>query len=131
MQMPATGEYVWNSRPAHEARKIPVTAADLLHRTARQHHHVGRLQPLARLERELALARPVFDLERAQRQSKPHDIAAQNFEQGIELVVTQLRQVLIALGEETDLGRWPRLAGIAELKPLIFDFEEMKFDLEP
>src|SRR6266851_6686540 len=131
MHVPAAGEHVRDSRAAHEARKIAVTAADLLHRAARQHHHVGWLDPRARLERELALARTVFDFERTQRQTKPHDIAAQNFEYGIELVVTQFSEMLIALREETDLGRRPGLAGIVERKPRVFELENMKCHFEP
>src|SRR6266851_1472437 len=131
MHVPAAGEHIRNSRAAHEARKIAVTAADLLHRAAHQHHHVGWLDPRARLERELALARTVFDFECTQRQTKPHDIAAQNFEYGIELVVTQFSEMLIALREETDLGRRPGLAGIVERKPRVFELENMKCHFEP
>jgi len=69
MQMPAGREHTRQARPAHEGCVIAVPMADLLHGAAEQHHVVGGLQPVCRLEREFALARTELDFDRPQRQS--------------------------------------------------------------
>ena len=84
-------------------------------------------------EGELDLARPELDLERAQRQAETDDVGAQDLQDRIELVVTQLGQVLVALVEQRDFGRLARLARLAaspsaELR--LLQLEQMELDLE-
>ena len=112
MQMPAAREHVRQLRPAHEGGVIAVAARDLLHGAAEQHHVVGRLQPLARREGELALARAELDLDRAQGQAERDDVAAQDLQHRLHLVVALLGQVLIAVRQQADRRRRAGLAGI-------------------
>ncbi len=69
MQMPSARQRVRQARPTHEAHQMAVPSRHLLQRAAEQHHRIcGRHAALGR-ERELILARPEFDLQRAQRQA--------------------------------------------------------------
>ena len=76
MQMPARGEHIGQRRPAHEACQKTMAPRDLLRRGAEQHHGIGGLEAKKRPERELALARPELDFERAQRQAERGDAPA-------------------------------------------------------
>ena len=98
VEVPAAREDVLDLRPAHEGRVVAVPRADLFHRVAEQDHRIGRFQPRARLERDLDLARPELDLQRAQRQAERRQIAPQHREDGVELVKPDLGQVLVAVG---------------------------------
>ena len=69
-------------RPAHEGGVVAVALRDLLGGAAEQHHGVGGLEAGAGAERELDLARPELDLERAQRQAEIDDVGAQDLEDG-------------------------------------------------
>src|ERR1700736_6125668 len=80
MQMPSRCEHVRQSWTAHEGRVKTVPMADLLHGAAKQHHGVGGLKPDCRREREFALARTEFDLDRPQRQAERQDVAPDDLE---------------------------------------------------
>src|SRR6478736_6444970 len=112
MQMPAGREYIRESWAAHEGRVITVPMADLLHGAAKQHHGVGGLEPQRRLERELALARPEFDFDRAQRQAERQDVAPDYLQHRLHLVVALLGEILIAVRQQAHRRRLARLAGI-------------------
>ena len=112
MQMPAGREHIRQFRPAHEGRVIAVAMRDLLHGAAKQHHVVGGLEPLGRLEGEFALARAELDLDRPQRQAQRQDVAPDDFEHRLHLVVALLGQILIALRQQADRRRLAGLAGI-------------------
>ena len=51
---------------------------------------------------------PELDLDRAQRQAERDDIAAHRLEDRLHLVEPCLGQILVALGEQADLGRLAR-----------------------
>ena len=90
--------------------------ADLLHGAAEQHHGVGGLQAAQRLEGELALARAVLALHRAQRQAERDDVAADDLQHRLELVEAQLGEILVAVREDADTGGgapgWPDSSGV-------------------
>src|SRR5438445_4118558 len=102
MQMPSGRERIREFWAAHEARMITVPMADLLHGAAKQHHGVGGLKPQRRLECEFALAWTEFDLDRAQRQAERQDVAPDNLEHRLHLVVALLGQVLVAVRQQAD-----------------------------
>ena len=68
-----------------------LSAANLLHGAAEQHHGVGRFKAAERLKGELTLAGPVLALDRAQRQAESDDIAADDLDHRLNLVEAQLR----------------------------------------
>lgn len=97
VQMPAAGKNVRQLRPAHEGRVIAVAARDLLHRRTEQHHGVGRGKAHSGREGEFALARAELDLDRAQRQPEREDVAADDLERRLHLIVALLGEILIAV----------------------------------
>ena len=130
MQMPAGREHVRQFRPAHEGRVIAVAAADLLHGAAKQHHGVGGHEAHRRLEGEFALARAELDLDRTQRQAERQDVAPDDLEHRLHLVVALLGQILIAVRQQADRGRLAGLAGILRRHLGVFELEDVEFDLE-
>ena len=70
MQMPSAGHHVRNLWTAHKRRVIAVSTAYLLHRTSKKNHGVRRRHPSHWAERELELARSIFDFERPERETK-------------------------------------------------------------
>ena len=130
MQVPAARHHVGQLRPAHEARVIALPAADLLHRAAEQHHGVGGREADLGLEGELALARPELDLDRAQRQTERHHVAADRLQHRLQLIEARLGEILIAGREHAHLRRLARPAGVGGIEPRILDLEHMEFDFE-
>ena len=130
MQMPAGREHVRQFRAAHEGRVIAVALADLLHRAAEQHHGVGGLEPFLGCEGEFALARAELDFDRAQRQAEREDVAPDDLEHRLHLVVALLGQILIAVRQQADIRRLAGLAGIFGRHLCVFELEDVEFDLE-
>src|SRR6266516_2861879 len=85
MQVPATRHQVLKLWARHERRVITVPAAELFHGATEQHHGIGRRKSDLRLEREFALAGAELDFDGAQRQAKRDDLAAQDFENRLDL----------------------------------------------
>ena len=113
---------------------IAVAAADLLRRAAEQDHVVGGRHAGGGGKGELDLARPELDLERAQRQVERGEIAAQNLEHRIELVVAQSRSDTDSPGSAARLRRiagLARLAGVARTQARIVELENVELDFEP
>jgi hypothetical protein len=110
---------------------IAVAMGDLFHGTAKQHHGVGRHQACRRREGEFALAGAEFDFDRPQRQAERDDVAPDDLEHRLHLVVALLGQVLIALRQQAHGRRLPGLAGILGRHPGIFELEDVAFDFEP
>ena len=108
-----------------------MAAGDLLHGAAEQDHGVGGLEPLPRRESEFALARAELDLDRAQRQTERQDVAPDDLEHRLHLVVALLGQILIAVRQQADVGRRARLAGMLRRHLRVFELEDVEFDLEP
>src|SRR5262249_5066677 len=125
------GKQVRQGRPAHEAREETVPARDLFGSGAEQDHRVGGRKPLLRAEGELALARPEFDFERAQRHAQRNDAAADRLQGGIEEGEAWLVKILVALVEQANIGGARRRGRVGGPKPRILQLEEMEFDLEP
>src|SRR5882757_9965260 len=130
MQMPAGGDHIRKFRAAHEGRVIAMPVTDLFHGAAQQHHVVGRRQARRRLERELALARTEFDLDRSQRQAERHDVAPDDLEHRLHLVVALLGEILIAVRQQADIRRLTGLTGVPGRHLGVFEFEDMAFDFE-
>ncbi len=86
MQVPAARHHVLELWARHERRVITVPAADLFHGATEQHHGIGRRKSDLRLEREFALAGAELDFDGAQRQAKRDDLAAQDFENRLDLI---------------------------------------------
>ena len=128
MQVPARGHDIGNLRPAHEGRVIAMPPGDLLHRAAEQRHRVGRGQPDRGPEDEFALARAIFDFDRAQRQAERHHVAADQFERRLHEIVALLGQILIAMREQRNFRRLARLAGVLGGRAAVLELEQMKLD---
>ena len=103
---------------------------DLLHRAAEERHRVGRGKPHRGPEDEFALARPVFDFDRAQRQPERHHVAADQFERRLHEIVALLGQILIAMREQRNFRRLARLAGVLGGGAAILELEQMKLDFD-
>ncbi len=131
MQVPAGGEYVRQFRAAHEGGVIAVAMGNLFHGAAKQDHGVGGLEPLPRRKGELALARAELDLDRAQRQAERQDVAPDDLQHRLHLVVALLGQVLIAVRQQADIGRRARLAGVLRRHLRVFELEDVEFDFQP
>ena len=107
-----------------------MTLGDLLHGAPKQHHVVGGLKSSSRRKGEFALARAEFHFDRAQRQTERENITPDDIEHRGHLVVALLGQVLVAVREQADF-RW--LSGLARVfgrHLRIFEFEDVKLDLE-
>ena len=112
---------------------IAVALGDLLGGTPEQDHGVGGPEAAFGAEGELDLAGTELDFKRSQGKAEGHDVAAQDLEDRVHLVVTLLGQVLITLVEQRDLGWLAGLAGlsgIAGAEARLLDLEEMEFDFE-
>src|SRR5215475_3057807 len=128
--MPAARQGVGYVRAAHEARQQAVPARDLLGGAAEQHHAVGRCQPHLRVEGEFALAGAKLQLDRAQRQSEPHDVAPDQINDRLHEVVARLGEQLITLRDQADPRRLWRPGRVGWRKLWIDQPEQMKLDLE-
>ena len=82
------------------------------------------------MERELALARTELHLDRAQRQAEGDDLAAQRLEDRLHLIEARFGQVLVALGDQADLGRFAGPGGIGRIETRIVELEDMELDFE-
>src|ERR1700693_6250404 len=104
--------------------------ADLLHGTSEQDHGVGGIEALGGQKSEFALAWPELDFDRAQRQAEREDVAPENLEHRLHLVVALLGQILIAMREQADIRRLAGLARILRRHFCVFEFENVELDLE-
>src|SRR5262249_59480099 len=82
-----------------------VLAGDLVRSAAQEHHGIGRGKADVGGEGELDLARPVLAFERAQGEAERDEVAAQDLERWLELVVACLGEEVVALREEAHVGR--------------------------
>ena len=65
------------------------------------------------------------------RQAERQHVAADDFQRRLHLVVALLGQILIAVRQQADRWRPPRLAGIFRRHVGVFELEEVEFDFEP
>src|SRR5229473_6944862 len=100
MQMPPARHHICHFGPAHEARVIALSPADLLYGAAEQDHRVRGRESHLRMERELALARAELDFDRAQRQPERADLAAHCFQDRLHLIEASFSEILMALREQ-------------------------------
>ena len=107
-----------------------MAARDLLHRGAEQHHGVGAIQTRLRAESEFALAGPELDLDRAQRQADLLDAMAQQFHRRIEHVVAGFGEILVALRQQADVGRFRRPGRVGRRQTRIRQLEQMELDFQ-
>ena len=107
-----------------------MTAGDLFNGRAEKHHGVGGVETELRAEGEFALTGPELDLDRAQWQAESLDAAAEDFNRGVQQIESRLGEILIALRQETDFGRFRRPGRIGRRQPWIFQLEQMEFDLK-
>ena len=107
-----------------------MAAGDLLHGRAKQHHVVGRRKPDRRLKREFALARAELDLDRSHGKAERQDVAPDDFQRRLHLVVALLGQILIAVRQQADRRRGAGLAGILRRHAGVLQLEKMEFDLQ-
>ena len=87
--------------------------------------------PFPRREGEFALARAELDLDRAQRQAERQDVAPDDFQHRLHLVVALLGEILIAVRQQADVGRRARLSGMLRRHLCVVELEDVEFDFEP
>src|SRR5882724_5844036 len=130
MQMPAAGHRVRKRRAAHEGCMVAVTAADLFDRVTEQHHVIRRAHALGGAKYELDLAGPELELDRGQVEAKCEYLTAQNIGDRLDAVETQLREMVVAVVNQLDLGRRARLAAVLEREPRVQQARNVELDLE-
>ena len=108
-----------------------MTSRDLFCSRAKQDHAVSAGKARLRPEGEFALARPKLGFNRTERQPQLLYAAPQDVHRRCQHVETRFREILVALRQKADLGRFRRPGRIGGRETRILELEEVEFDFKP